>query len=146
MPVVVRDGPNASVAIPELLFALHEGQCNAPGLSASLYSSAYGHSSYTTLWLAGRGVKTYTTSPFSQRQQGFEDGEWAVTILIRNLGRAKFILPKSLPAGLYLVRQEIIALHQADYLSNDPANPRGAEFYVTCVQFNITGSGTKMLD
>ncbi|KAK3366412.1 glycoside hydrolase, partial [Podospora didyma] len=79
-------------------------------------------------------------------QEGFEGGEWPVAKLIHRGGKVDFSLPEWLSQGEYLVRQEIIALHQADHLSDDPANPRGAEFYVTCAQFNITGSGTKVPD
>ncbi|KAK3370036.1 glycosyl hydrolase family 61-domain-containing protein [Podospora didyma] len=83
-------------------------------------------------------------------QQGFEGGEWAVAKMIKNGGKVDFTLPQSLAPGKYLVRQEIIALHQADFLETDPAkaktNPRGAEFYISCAQFEITGSGTKVPD
>lgn len=44
-------------------------------------------------------------------------------------------LPEDLPAGDYIVRHEIIALHLADQL-------KGAEFYPSCSQFTIGGSNS----
>ncbi|KAJ7636263.1 glycoside hydrolase [Roridomyces roridus] len=45
---------------------------------------------------------------------------------------ASFVLPQTLKSGHYLLRHEIIALHTAQYVG-------GAEFYVGCVQLNVTG-------
>ncbi|KAL9105420.1 MAG: hypothetical protein Q9227_009413 [Pyrenula ochraceoflavens] len=66
---------------------------------------------------------------------------WAVDDLIANKGKHDFKIPSSLAAGQYLIRGEIIALHEADtaYTSN-PA--RGAQFYPSCVQFKVSGSGS----
>lgn len=42
---------------------------------------------------------------------------------------------------LFSVRQEIIGLHEAD--TTYDVNPaRGAQFYPSCVQFDISGDGT----
>jgi len=44
-------------------------------------------------------------------------------------------VPQNLKAGGYLIRHEIIALHLAN-------NKGGAEFYPSCIQVNVKGSGT----
>lgn len=70
---------------------------------------------------------------------------WAVDKLIANKGMQDFVLPADLAAGRYLIRQEIIALHESDTAFN--ANPaRGAQFYPSCVQVEVTGSGTAVPD
>ncbi|KAK1772798.1 glycosyl hydrolase family 61-domain-containing protein [Phialemonium atrogriseum] len=74
-------------------------------------------------------------------EDGFDGSEWAVDKLIRNQGKQDFTLPSSLAAGKYLIRQEIIALHESDAAFNQ--NPaRGAQFYPSCVQVEVTGSGS----
>ena len=56
-----------------------------------------------------------------------------------------FVLPANLAAGRYLIRQEIIAHHESDTAFNiNPA--RGAQFYPSCVQVEVTGSGTAVPD
>lgn len=67
--------------------------------------------------------------------------KWAVDNLISNSGKKEFTVPSGLAAGKYMFRQEIIALHEADtaYSVN---SARGAQFYPSCVQVEVTGSGT----
>lgn len=61
--------------------------------------------------------------------------------LVANGGKHSVTLPSALAAGDYLLRAEIIALHEAD--TDYTVNPaRGAQFYPSCSQFKITGSGT----
>ncbi|KAF7966064.1 hypothetical protein HWV62_39762 [Athelia sp. TMB] len=50
-------------------------------------------------------------------------------------GPANVTLPSNIAPGNYLFRHEIIALHLANEMG-------GAEFYPSCSQINITGSGT----
>ncbi|KAL1836237.1 hypothetical protein VTJ49DRAFT_5399 [Mycothermus thermophilus] len=72
-------------------------------------------------------------------EDGWANGEWATRrTLIANGGFVEFTLPKSLKPGRYLVRQEVIALHMAD--KREPG--RGPEFYPSCAQLEVTGSGT----
>lgn len=66
---------------------------------------------------------------------------WAVDDLIAAKGVWNSTLPSDLKAGKYMIRQEIIALHEAD-TCYATAGSRGAQFYPSCVQFEITGSGT----
>ncbi|KAH6626544.1 glycoside hydrolase [Chaetomium sp. MPI-SDFR-AT-0129] len=80
-------------------------------------------------------------------EDGFEGGKWATEKLIANNGNVEVTLPSALAAGRYLVRQEIVALHQADFAGNDPAHPgRGAELYPGCAQVEVTGDGGKKPD
>ncbi|KAI1085539.1 glycosyl hydrolase family 61-domain-containing protein [Whalleya microplaca] len=74
-------------------------------------------------------------------EEGLTDQTWAVDTLISNKGKKEVTLPSGLAAGKYLLRQEIIALHEADvaYASN---SARGAQFYPSCVQLEVTGSGS----
>lgn len=74
-------------------------------------------------------------------EDGFDSGRWAVDKLIANKGKIDFALPAGLAAGKYLVRQEIIAHHESDTTFN--VNPaRGAQFYPSCVQVEVGGSGS----
>ncbi|KAM0241535.1 hypothetical protein ACHAP5_007491 [Fusarium lateritium] len=78
-------------------------------------------------------------------EDGYDGSEWAVTRLIKAKGKATFTLPSALKAGKYLVRQEIIAHHESNDAYN--ANPaRGAQFYPSCAQIEVTGSGTAVPD
>lgn len=77
-------------------------------------------------------------------QSGYDNSakKWAVTTLIANKGKSDITVPSALAPGKYLVRQEIIALHEADtaYSSNPK---RGAQLYISCVQITIgTGGST----
>ncbi|CCX10545.1 Similar to Probable endo-beta-1,4-glucanase D; acc. no. Q0CEU4 [Pyronema omphalodes CBS 100304] len=76
-------------------------------------------------------------------ESGLSNGVWAVDTLISNKGKHSLTLPSSLAAGDYLIRAEIIALHEADtnYATN---SARGAQFYPSCSQITVkTGGSTK---
>lgn len=60
-------------------------------------------------------------------------GTWAVDKLITNKGKVDFSIPKCIPAGQYLLRVELIALHGA-------GSYPGAQLYMECAQINVTGS------
>ncbi|KAF9053835.1 hypothetical protein BDZ89DRAFT_1056390 [Hymenopellis radicata] len=51
--------------------------------------------------------------------------------------RVNVTIPRTLKAGPYIVRHEIIALHLASKNNVD-----GVEFYPSCLQLNVTGDGT----
>lgn len=59
---------------------------------------------------------------------------WAVQVLNDNCGHYTFTVPNISP-GQYLLRAEVIALHVANSVG-------GAQFYMTCYQLNVGGSGT----
>ncbi|GAB7353355.1 hypothetical protein MBLNU459_g3840t1 [Dothideomycetes sp. NU459] len=73
----------------------------------------------------------------------YEDGwtsstdTWGVDTLITNKGKHSITIP-DIAAGTYLLRAEIIALHEAE-------NQGGAQFYMECVQIEVTSSGTTSL-
>ncbi|KAJ7034078.1 glycoside hydrolase family 61 protein, partial [Mycena alexandri] len=72
---------------------------------------------------------------FKIAEQGQDaDGNWAQAKLDDG-SPASVVLPSNLKAGNYLVRTEIIALHTAQSLG-------GAEFYPSCSQISVTGSGS----
>ncbi|KAL0950272.1 hypothetical protein HGRIS_010252 [Hohenbuehelia grisea] len=61
--------------------------------------------------------------------------QWATDVVNTNNGKHDVTLPASLPAGNYLIRAEIIALHTAQSYP-------GAQFYIGCGQLAITGGGS----
>ncbi|KAL4938836.1 glycosyl hydrolase family 61-domain-containing protein [Aspergillus oleicola] len=62
---------------------------------------------------------------------------WAVDTLIEDKGKHSVVVP-DVPAGNYLFRPEIIALHSA-------SSEGGAQFYLECVQFKVTSDGSETL-
>jgi cellulase len=78
-------------------------------------------------------------------EEGYDGASWAVAKLIANKGKKDFTLPSTLAPGKYLIRQEIIALHEADTTFN-VNSARGAQFYPSCVQVDVTGSGSAVPD
>ncbi|SPO03586.1 related to endoglucanase B [Cephalotrichum gorgonifer] len=78
-------------------------------------------------------------------ESGFDGSKWAVDKLIANGGKYDFTLPASLASGKYILRQEIIAHHESDAAFNQ--NPaRGAQFYPSCAQIEVTGTGSAVPD
>ncbi|KAG8926766.1 Esterase/lipase/thioesterase [Tulasnella sp. 418] len=73
---------------------------------------------------------------FKIHQDGYSNGQWGALKLLTNGSKYTFKIPASLAPGQYLVRHEIIALHAAY------AYP-GAQVYPSCIQLQVTGSGTK---
>ncbi|GLB34229.1 putative glycoside hydrolase family 61 [Lyophyllum shimeji] len=61
--------------------------------------------------------------------------QWATDVVNANGGKHSVTIPASLPAGEYLLRAEIIALHVA---STYP----GAQFYIGCAQVKISSGGS----
>ncbi|TFK96548.1 glycoside hydrolase [Pterulicium gracile] len=61
--------------------------------------------------------------------------QWASDVVNANGGKHSVRLPTSLPAGEYLLRAEMIALHTA---SSYP----GAQFYIGCAQIKIASGGS----
>ena len=53
-------------------------------------------------------------------------------------------IPSNLAPGQYILRVEIIALHEADALYSQN-HARGAQFYPSCIQIKVTGNGKKKL-
>ncbi|KAJ1324729.1 lytic cellulose monooxygenase (C1-hydroxylating) [Microdochium nivale] len=72
---------------------------------------------------------------FKVAEAGLSGSTWAVDSLIANNGWHYFTMPSCVAPGDYLMRVELIALHNA-------GSAGGAQFYPGCAQIKITGSGT----
>ncbi|KIP10876.1 glycoside hydrolase family 61 protein, partial [Phlebiopsis gigantea 11061_1 CR5-6] len=70
---------------------------------------------------------------FKVDQDGYDSGVWATTKLISNNLEVTMTIPAQLKAGQYLIRHELVALH-------DAGQP---QFYPSCAQVNVQGSGTQ---
>ncbi|KAJ1932982.1 hypothetical protein EC988_009272 [Linderina pennispora] len=77
----------------------------------------------------------------------FEDGydagskKWCVDKIRANGGKLNIKLPADIKAGNYLLRTEIIALHESD--TDYAVNPaRGSQYYPNCAQVSVTGGGS----
>ncbi|KAM0323726.1 hypothetical protein ACHAQA_008663 [Verticillium albo-atrum] len=78
-------------------------------------------------------------------EDGYDGAKWAVDKIKTNNGKEDFVLPASLAPGKYLVRQEIIAHHESEVsFASNPA--RGAQFYPSCVQLEVTEGGSAVPD
>ena len=75
---------------------------------------------------------------FKVMEEGYDSstGKWCTEKLIPDDGHLAATIPKDLAAGYYLVRPELLALHQAD---KTPADP---QFYVGCAQIFLSSSGS----
>jgi hypothetical protein len=62
--------------------------------------------------------------------------QWCTEKLIKNKGMLSVEIPENLAGGYYLVRPELLALHQAD---KNPPNP---QFYVGCAQIFLNSTAT----
>lgn len=75
---------------------------------------------------------------FKIMEDGYDStaGKWCTEKLIPNDGHLAATIPDDLAAGYYLVRPELLALHQADKTPPDP------QFYVGCAQIFLSSSGS----
>jgi hypothetical protein len=64
--------------------------------------------------------------------------QWCTETLIANNGLLSVTVPSDLASGYYLVRPELLALHQADKM---PPNP---QFYVGCAQIFLNSTATSL--
>lgn len=67
------------------------------------------------------------------------DDDWGTKDLNTCAGRMDVIIPEDIAPGDYLLRAEAIALHAA-------GSENGAQFYMTCFQITVSGSGTAAAD
>ena len=70
--------------------------------------------------------------------EGYDEssGKWCTEKMIDNNGRLSIVVPDSLQGGDYLIRSELIALHNANLSPPDP------QFYVGCAQVYLQSSGS----
>ncbi|KAK5004377.1 hypothetical protein LTR60_006569, partial [Cryomyces antarcticus] len=71
-------------------------------------------------------------------EEGYDEsaGKWCTEKLIDNKGHLSVNLPSDVAGGYYLVRPEVLALHQADKTPSDP------QLYVGCAQVFLKSAGT----
>ncbi|TLS25506.1 hypothetical protein PpBr36_07839 [Pyricularia pennisetigena] len=72
---------------------------------------------------------------FKISEAGLENGVWAADQLIKDGNKATVTIPSSLAAGKYVLRHEIIALHEGN-------REGGAQMYPQCVNLEVTGGGS----
>ncbi|KAH8823534.1 glycoside hydrolase family 61 protein [Flagelloscypha sp. PMI_526] len=77
-------------------------------------------------------------------EDGYDGTQWAVDKLIANKGKHSVTIPSSLAAGEYILRAEILALHESDTLFTENS-ARGIQLYPSCSQITVTGSGVVAL-
>ncbi|KAI2479051.1 Glycoside hydrolase family 61 protein [Pyrenophora tritici-repentis] len=87
--------------------------------------------SFVKIWHEGK----YQANPFPQ------PGLWSTTSdVAKRAGHMNVRVPAGLKAGFYLIRAEMVGLHEADV--SFAQNPRrGAQFYPDCVQIEVVGDG-----
>ncbi|KAK4182466.1 family 61 putative glycoside hydrolase [Podospora australis] len=86
-------------------------------------------------------VKIWEKGLYELGSAAFSPGKWATTSDIKaNKGLMNFRVPAGLKAGFYLVRAEMVGLHEAD-ARFDTVPWRGAQFYPNCVQIEVVGDG-----
>ena len=75
---------------------------------------------------------------FKIYQSDYDPNEkkWCTEKLITNNGHLTVTIPSDLAPGAYLLRPELLALHQAD------KNPPDPQFYVGCAQIFLTSGGS----
>lgn len=72
---------------------------------------------------------------FKVASDGLNGGKWGVDNMVANNGWSYFTMPSCIAPGNYLMRVELLALHSA-------SNSGQAQFYMSCAQINVTGSGS----
>ncbi|MBE3045480.1 glycoside hydrolase family 61 protein [Candidatus Bathyarchaeota archaeon] len=105
------------------------------------------HQGPVITWIAEYAEGTDGTGAIWSKidEDGFDGSAWGVGRLIASGGKREVTVPESLAAGKYLIRQEIIAHHESDTAFSANA-ARGAQFYPSCVQVEVTGSGSAVPD
>ena len=97
-------------------------------------------------YMADCGASCDTVDPASLRwtkiasaswKSGNNPGDWATNDLIKNKFSWNVKIPNVAP-GNYVIRHEILALHAAGSLN-------GAQAYPQCINFKVSGSGTRKL-
>jgi hypothetical protein len=66
---------------------------------------------------------------------------WGSDVLVKNDNYYPVTIPRDIKAGVYVVRHELISLHNAlndDYIKKSS----GAQFYPQCIKVKVTGDGT----
>ncbi|EEY19665.1 cellulose-growth-specific protein [Verticillium alfalfae VaMs.102] len=94
------------------------------------------HVGPTVTYMARCPASGYRAVWFKVHEQGLVNGVWgAAPLMVSGNSGYKFNIPQCLAPGYYLVRHELIALHAA-------FSYPGAQFYPSCFQLQVSGSGT----
>jgi len=80
-----------------------------------------------------------TTGWFKIYEDGLANGKWGTERIMANGGLMSVTIPACIPAGHYLIRSEIIALHLAK-------TNQGAQLYMECGNLEVTGGGSQTPD
>ncbi|KAJ2657898.1 hypothetical protein IWW48_004296 [Coemansia sp. RSA 1200] len=67
--------------------------------------------------------------------------DWCIDVFNRQNGKLDIEIPADIKQGGYLVRTEVIALHEAERQYGDDKDA-GAQYYPNCAQVYIIGNGT----
>ncbi|PVH97496.1 carbohydrate-binding module family 1 protein [Periconia macrospinosa] len=95
---------------------------------------AASHKGPIIVWVAKAETEGKGNAWVKIQQAGLSGGRWAVDDFISNAGKIDVTVP-NLAAGDYLIRSEIIALHEG-------SNPGATQFYNGCGQIKVTSSGS----
>lgn len=98
---------------------------------------AQSHKGPIIVWVAKASTEGKGNAWVKIQEDGLSNGKWAVETFRSNAGKIDVTVP-DLAAGDYLVRSEIIALHEGN-------NAGKAQFYNGCGQITVTSSGTKSI-
>ncbi|RXW21839.1 hypothetical protein EST38_g4009 [Candolleomyces aberdarensis] len=154
--------PVKDLTLPDLQCNIH-GELPAPDtirvVPGDIVSFEWGHRSRTSsdgiIEASHKGAITVyiAQAPGGKRdswvkifqEAEYAPGQWAVAPkLINNRGVHSVRVPNGLKPGYYLLRPELITLHEADVAYT--ANPaRGVQIYTECVQILVGGNGTVSL-
>jgi cellulase len=102
---------------------------------------ASSHHGPVTAWLAkvdnAASAPTQGQKWFKVAEDSFDpaSGKWGVDNMVSGKGWHYFTMPTCIAPGQYLLRVELLALHSAH-------QSRGAQFYQSCAQIEVSGSGT----
>ncbi|KAG5221217.1 glycoside hydrolase family protein [Salix suchowensis] len=147
-PLAAKQQPSEGPLVERLGL---QRQQQRPGKFASSPARIHTGTQYSTLYVYVYSVQVYI-APTSSNGAGpvwtklfsdsNENGLWAVDKLILAHGQHSVTIP-DIPAGDYLLRAEIAALHEANvaYTSNPI---RGVQMYMSCSQIRVTSNGTEV--
>lgn len=140
--VATQDSTVISVAAGSQLGAWYQHVIGGPQFSGDPDNPiASSHKGPVTAWLAkvdNAASASHTSANWfkiAEENLDTSTNTWGVDTVIKNNGWWYFTLPSCIAPGQYLLRVELIALHSA-YSSG------GAQFYSSCAQLQVTGSGS----
>ncbi|GAA6029745.1 hypothetical protein JCM8097_001028 [Rhodosporidiobolus ruineniae] len=98
------------------------------------------HKGPLTTWISPLSTNTEGNVWVQIASEAFykDSNQWAVSKMIANRGRNTVKIPSTLAPGDYLIRFDLLALHEGQ-------NAGGAHFYPSCAQVRVVGAGTQTL-